>query len=338
MKSEKNTGLTVAPLRHNNPPGGSLLGHIWASIAVTIILGIICCAVYPFVIWGIGHVFFRWQANGSLLDKDGKPTNGGPNDAPAVGSALIGQNFTLPGYFHPRFSAADNTMTGGSVAGGYDASDSGGTNLGPLSDKLLNGSTNAATTQPTTQPETIAFDGIRLRTIHYAVDNNIPFKLYNYAYVKHDDGSITMQQQAEVPLKQFQNADGSLNDTALVDAFPHPTLGNDAPAYNRVVVQAVITGTLIPGDAVTGSGSGLDPHISPDNANIQAARVAGVRNVSEDVVKALITQYTDGPSLGFLGDPGVNVLRLNLALDAKYPVPPPPATQPATQPSTQPAK
>jgi K+-transporting ATPase ATPase C chain len=80
-----------------------------------------------------------------------------------------------------------------------------------------------------------------------------------------------------------------------------------------------------------GSASGLDPHISPANADLQAGRVATARNVSTDKVKELVSEYTDGPQLGILGDPGVNVLRLNLALDAKYPLPPPPTTQPATK-------
>ena len=77
----------------------------------------------------------------------------------------------------------------------------------------------------------------------------------------------------------------------------------------------------IPADAVTASGSGLDPHISPENASMQVGRVATERKITADQVKELITKYTDQPSLGFLGDPGVNVLRLNLALDAQYPLP-----------------
>jgi potassium-transporting ATPase KdpC subunit len=296
-------------LTTNDQPGGSILGHIWASIAVTVVLGIICCAVYPAVIYFLGQAIFPVQADGSLLKRDGSYTT---DDSQAVGSALIGQNFTAPAYFHPRFSAANNSLTGGSVTGGYDASDSGATNLGPLSDKLINGVTTPATTQPTTQPESLAFDGVRLRTIHYAVDNNIPFKLYNVAA----DGTKTV-----VPLSKYEDAHGNLNDIALVDAFPH----NGATAG----LIAADFGTLIPGDAVTGSASGLDPHISPANAQLQAGRVASARNISPDKVKGLIDQYTDGPQLGFLGDPGVNVLRLNLALDVKYPIPAPPATQPS---------
>ena len=285
MQSEKNTGHTMI-VHKSGEPGGSLLGHIWASIGVTIVLGIICCAIYPAIIYGLGQLLFPVQADGSLLKKDGSFTT---DDTQAVGSALIGQNFSDPKYFHPRPSAA---------GAGYDPTSSGGSQLGPLSDKLINGVTTPATTQPTVQPETLSYDGIRLRTIHYANDNGIPFKLYNVAA----DGSRT-----EVPLKNYLNKDGTLNDIGLVDAFPH----NGATAG----LIAADFGTLIPGDAVTASGSGLDPHISPANAMLQVNRIAAARKMSPDKVKALVEKYTDNPDLGILGDPGVNVLRLNIALD-----------------------
>jgi K+-transporting ATPase ATPase C chain len=296
--------------------GGSILGHIWASIAATIILGIICCGIYPLAVWCIGHVLFPNQAYGSLVKKDGTPTT---DDQQAVGSALIGQNFSAPGYFHPRPSAA---------GAGYDATSSGGSNLGPLSDKLINGLTTSPT-PPATQPaESLTFDGIRLRTIHYAVDNNIDFKLYHAVYVKQPDGTVTLQRKEEVPLKTFQDAQGNLNDIALVDAFPHPVLGSDAPDYSRTVLIAGDFSTLIPGDAVTASGSGLDPHISPANAKLQIGRVAAARKISPDEVQKLIDAHTDQPNLGVLGDPGVNVLMLNLALDVKAPLP---SAAPTTQ-------
>src|SRR5580700_4841417 len=117
MKSEKNTGKTMIVQKENDQPGGSLLGHIWASIGATLVLGIICCAIYPAVIYICSQVMFPIQANGSLLKKDGSYTT---DASQAVGSALIGQNFSAPGYFHPRFSAA---------GAGYDATDSGGTQL-----------------------------------------------------------------------------------------------------------------------------------------------------------------------------------------------------------------
>ena len=295
--------------------GGSLLGHLRASVALTLILGIVCCGLYPLVIWAITQVAFPGQANGSLVKKDGTFTT---NDQEAVGSALLGQNFSSPGYFHPRPSAAGNN--------GYDASSSGGSNLGPLSDKLMNGATQSPT-PPATQPaESLVFDGIRLRTIHYASDNGITFKLYS----QRSDGTGP---RTVVPLSKFQDAQGNLNDIALVDAFPHPP--SDAP--DRMALVAGDFSTLIPGDAVTASGSGLDPHITPANAQLQMTRVAQARGVSPDRVKVLIDQFTDQPSLGLLGDPGVNVLRLNLALDAKYPLPPAtPATAPVTQPTSNP--
>ena len=79
--------------------GGSLLGHIWASIGATIVLGMICCGVYPLIVFGIGQLVFPHQANGSLVTKDGSPTT---DDNQAAGSALIGQPFTAAVYFHPR--------------------------------------------------------------------------------------------------------------------------------------------------------------------------------------------------------------------------------------------
>jgi hypothetical protein len=143
----------------------------------------------------------------------------------------------------------------------------------------------------------------------------------------------------EVPLSKFQDGSGNPIDTALVDAFPHPP--SDAP--DRVVLIAADfkkadgSPVTIPGDAVTASASGLDPDISPANAALQAQRVADARNVSVDKVRALIDQHTDGPNLGFIGDPGVNVLMLNLALDNAYPLPAAPvaASAPATQPSSK---
>jgi K+-transporting ATPase ATPase C chain len=269
-----------------------MLSHLRVSIVATIVLGVIVSGIYPVIVWGLAQALFHHQANGSLIKKDGTPTD---NDSEAVGSALLGQPFSDAKYFHPRPSAAGN---------GYDPTASGGTNYGPLSDKLINGATNAATTQPTTQPESVAFDGIRLRTVHYAVDNGISFKLYTAR-------SDATGPKSEIPLSKFQDAQGNLNDVALVDAFPHPP--SDTP--DRMVVIAGDFSTAIPPDAVTASSSGLDPHISVANAQLQAKRVADARRISADKVKALIDQYTDGPSLGILGDPGVNVLKLNVALD-----------------------
>jgi len=184
------------------------------SIITTIVLGIICCGLYPLAVWAVGQVVFSHQANGSLItDKDGKTV---------LGSELIGQNFTSDKYFNSRPSAAGT---------GYDATSSGGTNLGPTSQKLND-------------------------SIKAAID----------AYRK-------------------QNG-----------------LAANAP---------------VPADAVTSSASGLDPHISVQNAVLQTPRVAKARNLSTDQVGALVRKYTDGPDLGIFGEARVNVLKLNLALDNK---------------------
>ena len=327
--------MTAPPESHaigaTDDRGGSILGHIWASIGATLVLGAVCCGFYPLAIWIISQVVFPIQANGSLVKKDGTFTT---DDTQAVGSYLIGQNFSAAGYFHPRPSAAGS---------GYDAANSGGTNLGPLSDKLINGATKTspspatapasppaaaasgstsalATTEvgatsspsaahaPASPPaETVDFDGIRLRVIHYCLENGIAFKLHE---VKADGTRI-----AEVPLSKYQDKEGNLLDTKLVDDFPHPPTD---PADKTSVIAADFA-TLVPGDAVTGSGSGLDPHISPENAAIQAQRVADARKLPKEKVLALVQQNTDQPSLGFLGDSGVNVLMLNIALDKLAP-------------------
>jgi K+-transporting ATPase ATPase C chain len=190
----------------------ALLQELKSAILATLILAILLCGIYPVVVWGIAQVVFPRQANGSLLNLNGQ----------VIGSSLIGQPFSGERYFHPRPSAAGSD--------GYDATSSGGSNLGPLSQKLM--------------------DQVKERTSAYRVENYTP------------------------------------------------------------------AGVPIPADAVTASGSGLDPHISVKNAELQTARVAKARGIAEDEVRKEISRSTEGPDLGFLGEAGVNVLKLNLALDA----------------------
>ena len=128
MKASEEFGKT-----HNSASasdsGGSILGHLWASIGATLVLAVICCGIYPLIVWGVAQLVFAGKANGSLIRKDGTMTS---KPEEAVGSALIGQGFSAPAYFHPRPSAAGS---------GYDATSSGGSNLGPLSSKLIHGTT-----------------------------------------------------------------------------------------------------------------------------------------------------------------------------------------------------
>ena len=233
------------------------------TLAFTILTGLL----YPVVMTGVSELIFPKQANGSLVTVNGK----------VVGSSLIGQNFAKPEYFHPRPSAAGS---------GYDATASGGSNLGPTSAKLLRGTTK----MDDKKNEVVDFDGISLRTVHYCLDNDIPY-------------------ESSKPLDQFKDAHGDLDDVKLIKAF------NDDK--EPLVFTAK---TPIPPDAVTASSSGLDPHISPANASVQAARVAKARKVPVEQVTQLIPQYTDTADLGFLGEPRVNVLMLNIAIDLRLPI------------------
>jgi len=192
----------------------NILKEIKTSLIVTAILLVICCGVYPLVIFGAGQLFFPKQANGSLvLDGNGKP----------IASTLLGQTFSADKYFNPRPSAAGT---------GYDSTSSGGSNYGATSQAL--------------------HEAVKQRVADYRKANNLP------------DSQV------------------------------------------------------VPADAVTASASGLDPHISIKNAMFQLPRVAKARGLSEDDLKALVVKYTDGRDFGILGEPGVNIVKLNLALDGKY--------------------
>jgi K+-transporting ATPase ATPase C chain len=190
----------------------NFFNEIRGAVMSTLMMAIVCCGLYPLVVFGLGQILFHDQANGSLLiDRTGS----------VRGSRLIGQQFTLDKYFQSRPSAAGN---------GYDATSSGGSNLGPTSQKLS--------------------DTIKQNIASYRAKNNLD------------------------------------------------------------------TNTLVPADAVTASGSGLDPHISLRNAELQAPRVAKARNLPLEKVQSLVSANTDPANFGILGEPGVNVLALNLALDA----------------------
>jgi potassium-transporting ATPase KdpC subunit len=249
------------------------------SILATLLFAVILCGIYPVVVWGASQLLFPHQANGSLIEG---------SDRKIVGSEWLGQNFTSAKYFQPRPSAAGL---------GYDAASSSGSNLGPTSKKFINGTTKStalpakdAGGTPTAGPDVVDFDGVKLRVLGYCESNGIAYQL--------------LQDDKPVDQKTFKTDKGEYDQVKLITAF------NDDAKPLTIKPES-----LIPGDAVTASGSGLDPHISPKNALLQAARVAKERSLGVDVVKAEIAKATAGPSLGILGEAGVNVLTLNLALD-----------------------
>lgn len=183
-----------------------LITSVLMTLATTVLLGII----YPLTVTGLAQTLFRDQANGQLIEHSGV----------MVGSRLIGQPFTGPGYFHSRPSAAGNS--------GYDATASAGSNLGPTNRKLV---------------DRVSADAVRV--------------------------------QQENP------------------------------------------GAPVPVDLVTTSASGLDPDISPAAADFQVPRIARARGLSEEAVRTLVRQHTQNRQFGILGEPRVNVLDLNLSLQAQ---------------------
>jgi len=191
----------------------NILKQIYPAIAMTMVLTVLLGIIYPLVVTGLAQVMFPAKAAGSLIEKNGK----------IVGSSLIGQSFSGPGYFHSRPSGAGS---------GYDAGGSSGTNLGPTSQKLFD--TNVKTAA-----------------------------------------------------------------SALREENPN---------------------TPIPVDLVSASGSGLDPHITPAAAEFQVPRIVNERGMTADEVRRLVREHTEGRTFGLLGEPRVNVLELNLALDSIRPM------------------
>lgn len=199
-----------------------------------------------------------------------------------VDGKVVGSSLIGQSFSKPEYFHPRPSQAGN----GYDATQSNGSQLGPTSAKLLHGTIKT----DDNGREVVDFDGVEDRIVHYCLENGIPYT-------------------SSVPLGHFKDAEGNLDDVKLIKAFNDPR----APLVFTPNVE-------IPSDAVTGSASGLDPDISPANADLQAERVAKTRNVSADQVRWLIAQRTERPALGFIGEPRVDVLLLNIALDQKFPV------------------
>ncbi|HEY3884288.1 MAG TPA: potassium-transporting ATPase subunit KdpC [Vicinamibacterales bacterium] len=185
--------------------------NIGTAVLITIVTTVLLGLVYPLVVTALAQMLFHDRANGQLIERRGHP----------IGSAIIGQGFSSPRYFHSRPSAAGS---------GYDAANSGGTNFGPTNKKLIDSVTTAVAAARKKNP-----------------------------------------------------------------------------------------GTPVPIDLVTTSASGFDPDISPDAAMFQVPRVARARGIGEAELRAFVRERVEGRDLGFLGEPRVNVLLLNLAIDDRWP-------------------
>jgi K+-transporting ATPase ATPase C chain len=250
--------------------------HLVASAIMLLGVTLVLGFGYPLVVTGLSQLFFHQQANGSLLYRNGK----------LVGSALLGQSVTdskgnpLPQYFQPRPSAA---------GAGYDASSSSASNLGP-SNPLLIGFVPGV--------NTVGLDGSPSATNPFATRADP-------ACVPTDPKGNPVT--SPVPGQKYAKAsDGSY----VCDPNTIPQRAIAYRAFNGLAANA-----SVPVDAVTASGSGLDPDISVQNALDQAPRVARARHLATAQVTALVHRYTQGRQWGFLGEPTVNVLKLNLALD-----------------------
>ncbi|OBB57804.1 K+-transporting ATPase subunit C [Mycobacterium sp. 852013-51886_SCH5428379] len=263
-----------------------------ALLALTVVLGL----AYPALIWVIAQLpGLQDKAGGSILEADGKP----------LGSSLIGQLYTdpdgnpLPQYFQGRPSAAGD---------GYDPMASGASNLGPEDLVDTPERTSLLTTVCERSRAVAEFDG---------ADGRRPFctgggvgAVLSVIGTPTTTRVVSVNEPCATTPRPFLD---TYNGVRVQCAEP----GEDYSMGRLVPIRGVVTDPQVPTDAVTASGSGLDPHISPAYAEIQVNRVATARGMNPDQVRALVAAHTDGRTLGFLGEPRVNVLELNLALDGR---------------------
>jgi len=252
--------------------------HLAASLLMLLAVTLAFGFVYPFVVTGLSQLFFHQQANGSLIYRNGK----------LAGSSLLGQEFTgakgnpLPRYFQPRPSNAGT---------GYDASSSGASNLGP-SNPLLTGFVAGV--------NTVGLNGKPSAANPFATRSDP-------ACVPTDPQGNPVTSPA--PGQKYAKTAGG---EYVCDPNTIPERAIAYRQFNGLPARAPV-----PVDAVTASGSGLDPDISVQNALDQAPRVARARHVPASRVIALVHRNTEGRQWGFLGEPVVNVVELNLALDGQ---------------------
>ncbi|QFY10310.1 potassium-transporting ATPase subunit C [Nonomuraea phyllanthi] len=266
--------------------------HI-AALRALLVLTAVTGVIYPLAATGVAQALFDDHANGSIIEQNGK----------AVGSSLIGQSFTdadgdpVRTYFQSRPSAA-----------GYDPTSTGASNLGPedVIDTLPHGSDEgrqSLLTQVCARSKAVGeLEGVS-GARPYCTSDGVGAVLKVFP-----DRAVSVNQAC--PATPFV---AEYQGRRVECARP----GEDYATGRTFPVRGDVTTVRVPADAVTASGSGLDPHISVAYAELQAPRVAKERGLALDQVKALIDEHTTGRALGFMGEPAVNVLELNLALDRR---------------------
>ncbi|CAN5212409.1 potassium-transporting ATPase subunit C [soil metagenome] len=272
----------------------------WAALRALLLLTLITGLVYPLLVWAVAQLpGLRAHAAGSIVEVDGKP----------VGSSLIGQSFTdadgnpLPQYFQSRPSAAGD---------GYDPMATSASNLGPES-IVDDGDTPSLLTLVCSRSYDVGeFNGVdRARPFCTGDGVGAVLSVLGPRGGGGVDNALTQvisvnQRCPAVPfLPTYQGVRVECNN------------GQDFSTGQVVAIEGAVTDPQVPADAVTASGSGLDPHISPAYADLQIDRVAAARGMNADQVRRLVEDNTTGRALGFMGEPAVNVLAVNVALDQR---------------------
>ncbi|MET0896652.1 MAG: potassium-transporting ATPase subunit C [Mycobacterium sp.] len=272
----------------------------WAALRALLVLTVITGLVYPLLVWAVAQLpGLQHNANGSIIEVDGKP----------MGSSLIGQLFTdadgnvLPQYFQSRPSAAGD---------GYDPMATSASNLGPESIVDAEDKPSLLTLVCTRSAEVADLNGVNGARPFCTGDGvgavlSVLGPRDATGNVVDPTQVISVNQPCATTttpfLATFENVRVQCND------------GQDVSTGQLVAVKGAAGDPQVPADAVTASGSGLDPHISPAYADLQIDRVAAARGVSADEVRRIVDENTTGRSLGFMGEPAVNVLAVNIALD-----------------------
>src|ERR1700760_104016 len=305
----------------------NLIRQHWAALRALLVLTVITGFAYPLVVWGVSLLpGLHAKAEGAIFSVSGNP----------VGSKLIGQSFTdkdgnpLPQYFQSRPSAA---------GAGYDPLASGASNLGP--ENIVDTPADPAKLTPGAAPPTAGFNPSLLTQVCSRswqigrlekVDGGRPFctgggvgAVLSVIGPRDSSGNVIHPAQV-VSINEPCSKPGSAPTTVFQQFYEGVRVecaqfGQDYSVGQIVPIRGAASDhPAVPADAVTASASGLDPDVSPAYADIQVARVAHARGISAGQVRDAVSHNQHGRTLGFVGEPVVNVLQLNLELDRNYPM------------------